>query len=454
VPDQEYQRSVTIRRSPADVFAWHERPGAFQRLLPPWERVELVSQTGGVQDGARVVVRNHLGPVALRWDVQHRDYVAGRQFRDVQVSGPFARWEHLHRFEDDGAGGCVLTDAIRYRLPGGPLGAGMSSWVQRRLEQLFRYRHAVTKADLELPAAPAGRVLISGSSGLLGGALVHYLATQGWQVHRLVRHAAKAADEVSWNAEDGIILWPDGLAFDAVVHLAGAGIADQRWSESRRAILRDSRLVGTRGVVRSILEASPRPRVLLSGSATGYYGDTGDREHGETSPSGGGFLAQLCRDWEAAVEPAREAGVRVVALRTGVVLTPAGGALAKMLPAFKAGLGGRLGSGRQWMSWIALDDWLDGVRRALTDERLHSAVNLVAPQPVRNAAFTKVLAHALRRPAIFPVPARALRLALGQMADEALLASSRVIPDVLAAAGHTFRFPQVDDALAHLLGRG
>lgn len=449
--DFQFERSVSIARPAADVFAWHERPGALQRLLPPWEHVEVESQRGGIRDGAEVVARVRIGPANVRWVLRHTDYVAGHQFRDLQVKGPFAHWEHWHRFKDDSAGGSVLTDSISYRPPRG------TGWAERpvrtKLERMFRYRHEVTKYDLELPPEPVGRVLISGASGLLGGALVPYLRTQGWKVHRLVRRAAQAEDEVRWRTADGAVEWPAEVSFDAVIHLAAAGVADRRWSAQRKAVIRESREAGTRKIVEAILSAPHRPNVLISGSATGYYGDGGEAILTEQSPAGRGFLADVCRGWEAALEPARRAGVRTVAVRTGVVLTPAGGALARLLPVFRAGAGGRLGHGRQWMNWITLDDWLDVVRRLLTDSTLDQAVNAVAPAPVRNAEFSAALGEVLRRPVILPVPAAALRLAVGEMADEALLASARVEPALLFQRGHRFRYPTLLRGLRHVLGR-
>lgn len=448
-----FVREVRIERPATTVFAWHERPGALQRLMPPWEQAEIVTQEGGLRDGARVVVRARILPlVHAKWEVRHADYQPGRQFVDRQIRGPFAEYEHVHRFLPLGEEACLLRDEIRYRLPGGAAGATANGWVQRRLERLFSYRHALTKADLEQAPASTGTVLLSGASGLLGGALTQYLRTQGWTVLRLVRRRSRSEDEVAWSPEQGTVEWPD-RPIDAVIHLAGANLAAARWSEAQKRRIRDSRVHGTRALVAALLRAEPRPRVLISGSATGVYGDAGDAEQTEGSPAGGDFLAEVCQAWEAETAPAAAAGVRTVRLRTGVVLSPAGGALAKLLPPFRAGVGGRLGHGRQWMSWISVDDWLDVVRRALTDARVSGPVNAVAPGAVRNAEFSQTLAHVLGRPAWLPVPAAVLRAALGEMADVALLASTRVAPAALTALHHPFRHPTLESALRYLLGR-
>ena len=450
---QVFERSVRIARPVSDVFAWHERPGALQRLTPPWEKVAVLEQRGGIRKGGRVVAAVRIGPVKSRWEVEHVDYEASRQFRDVQRRGLFRVWEHTHLFEPDGEGGTVLADRIRFELPGAALGRLGHGTVHARLDRMFRYRHAVTKADLELPPAEPGRVVITGASGLLGNALVPYLQTQGWQVWKAVRRRAVKADEIAWDPAAGSIDWPDGVAFDAVIHLAGANLAEGRWTEERKRVIRESRIQGTRTLVQGLQRAAFRPRVVLSGSAIGYYGDTGNAVVDERAAVGGGFLADICRGWEEEVSPLDTVGVRTVRLRTGVVLTPAGGALARLEPLFRAGMGGKLGHGRQWMSWIALDDWLDGVRAALTGARIAGAVNLVAPQPVTNAEFTRTLAQVVRRPAVATVPAIALKAALGQMADEALLSGARVEPAKLLAAGHRFRFADLEPALRHALGR-
>ncbi len=454
---QTFHRSVRIACPASEVFAWHERPGAFARLQPPWERVEVERADAGVRDGARVSLRAKAGPFWTRWEVEHRDYRAGLSFSDVQLRGPFAYWRHEHRVEPSGNGGCVLHDTIEYALPFGVFGNLGAGYVRRKLDRMFAYRHAVTKADLEesaaLPASVPMRVLVSGASGLVGSALSPLLTTQGHTVVRLVRGEARSADEVSWDPARGELDLRNAGPIDAVVHLAGAGIADRRWSQERREVIVRSRVDSTRTLVRALCALPRPPRVLVSASAVGYYGDTQRGIADEDSAAGAGFLAEVCRAWEEAAEPALQAGIRTVWLRTGVVLTPAGGALARMLPPFRAGVGGPLGSGRQGMSWIALDDLLGVIHRALRDERCHGPVNAVAPEPCSNAAFTKTLGRALRRLAMLPVPATALRVAFGDLADETLLADSRVRPSRLLALHHRFLYPELPDALAHLLGR-
>lgn len=457
-----FTRSVRIERPAAEVFAWHERPGAFERLAPPWQKIEVLARAGGIRDGARVNLRTKIGPVWVNWDVEHRDYVEGVQFRDVQVRGPFAHWEHLHRVEPaEGGRACVLTDEITYRLPFGAAGriAG-GAFARAELERLFDYRHAVTKADAELMnryiAVRPMRFLIAGASGLVGRALTVFLQTQGHAVVRLVRRATREADEVFWNPALGELDPQAMRGVDVVVNLSGEGIADVRWSAERKEAILSSRVDATRTLVAALAGVKSerqRPFVLVSASATGFYGARGDEILDEASPAGGGFLADVCARWEAEATRAEDLGVRVVRLRTGVVLTPAGGALAKMLPVFRAGLGGRIGDGRMWMSWISLDDLAGAIYHAVLDARCAGAVNAVAPGAVTNAEFARTLGRVLRRPAVLPAPAAALRGVFGEMARETLLASARVTPGKLGEARYEFRHKNAEQALRHLLGR-
>jgi uncharacterized protein (TIGR01777 family) len=291
----------------------------------------------------------------------------------------------------------------------------------------------------------------TGASGLSGGALVTYMRTGGNEVLRLVRRAPKANDEARWDPESGAIEEAALEGVDAVVHLAGANIAGGRWSEARKALLCSSRVGPTRRLAETLARRKRKPRVLVSASALGYYGHRGDTWLTERDAPADDFLGRLSVEWEAATAPAREAGIRVVNPRLGIVLSPAGGALAKMLPPFKAGLGGVVGPGTQYMSWIALDDLVAVIQHLLDRSDLAGPVNAVAPSPVTNAELTKTLGRVLGRPTLVPVPAFALRLALGEMA-ETLLASTRLRPQRLLDTGFRFRFPELEGALRHVLG--
>jgi len=271
------------------------------------------------------------------------------------------------------------------------------------------------------------------------------LKSRGFQVTRLVRGPVSGEDQISWDLAKPLA--PESVSgFAAVIHLAGESVVG-RWTSGKKTKIRDSRILGTRNLAQSLAQAKDRPRVLISASAVGYYGDRGEELLREDSPSGSGFLPEVCREWEAANQPASDAGIRTVQIRIGVVLSPAGGALQKMLPPFRMGVGGNIGSGRQWMSWIHVQDLVGAVHHILKTDLLQGPVNMVAPKPVTNAEFTKALGSVLSRPTIFPVPAFAAKLAFGQMAEEVLLGSQRVEPAKLIASGYPFQYTDLRKAL-------
>ena len=453
--DQVFERRCPLPVSAEEAYAWHARPGAFARLMPPWAPVECLVPPTSLDEGSEAVLRVSLGPIKKRWVARHSKPEPGVFFEDVQVSGPFARWVHRHSFEPADEG-CVLVDHIDYRLPLGPLGALFGSIHARKdLERTFAHRHRIVAWDIARHAA-SGRenvmkIAVTGSTGLVGTQLLPFLTTGGHQVLRLVRGAASGADEVSWSPELG--LEPDALAgVDAVVHLAGAGIADKRWNPKRKQLIRDSRVVGTRKLCEALAAMERKPEVLVCASAVGFYGER-DEPVDESSPAGSGFLADTCAAWERATRPAREAGIRVVNLRFGVILSPKGGALKKMLLPFKMGGGGRLGSGEQPMAWIGLDDAVGAVHHALLTEELSGPVNVVAPEPATNASYTKTLGKVLRRPTVFPMPALVARMAFGEMAQELLLTGATVVPTELERTGYRFLTPDLESTLRHLLGK-
>lgn len=299
------------------------------------------------------------------------------------------------------------------------------------------------------------RVLLSGSSGLVGRALSDLLASHQDEVVRLVRRPARTADEISWSPEDGRLDVEGVGPVEAVVHLAGESIAGApRWTRRHKEGILQSRLNGTRTIAGFLACSGQKPSVLISASAAGFYGDCGEGEVDETGATGDGFLAEVCRAWEGATAAAEEAGIRVVHLRIGLVLSSRGGALAAMLPLFRMGLGGRLGSGRQWVSWISLPDLVRAAVFAIRRPDLRGAVNAVAPAPIRNEELTRTLGRVLGRPAALGVPAFALRLLMGEMADEMLLGGARIVPRCLLEAGFEFRTPDFEAALRGALQGG
>lgn len=295
------------------------------------------------------------------------------------------------------------------------------------------------------------KILISGSHGLVGTALIKSLETEGHEISRLVRHYPNSEAEIEWSPDRYSIQLARIEGFDAVVNLAGESIAEGRWTDEKKRRIRESRVKGTKLLGDALANLTSRPKTFICASAIGYYGNRGDETLTETSAPGDDFLAEVCVEWEKATALATEKGIRVVNTRFGVILDANGGALAKMLPPFRMGIGGKIGSGKQWMSWIALDDVVGALKFALANETLKGPVNFVAPNPVTNAEFTKTLGKVLSRPTLFPIPAFGVRLAFGEMADALLLSSQRVEPQRLKTTGYEFQYSQLQTALSHAL---
>jgi uncharacterized protein (TIGR01777 family) len=368
-------------------------------------------------------------------------------------------WVHTHSFLPGGAGGTTAQDVIEVEAPLGAAGAAIGpAFIKNELERLFRFRYRRLFTDLAHHGRYSDRkrlkVAITGASGLVGSNLRDFLTTGGHEVVSLVRDSRRLDDRsIFWNPAAGV-LDPDSLqGIDAVVHLAGTSIASGRWTEARKRAIKQSRIRGTELLSRTLAGMRNGPKVLVSASAVGFYGDQGDKTLVESEPSGRGFLAEVCRGWEGATRPAERAGIRVVNLRTGVVLSPKGGAIGQMLLPFKMGVGGRLGSGKQYMSWIDLDDLTGLILHTLYDESLSGPVNATAEHPVTNAVFTSALGRALGRPTVVPVPALAVKAAFGELGKEVLLWGQRVIPRKALDAGFDFFYEGVEDSLRFQLGR-
>lgn len=442
---------------PADeVFRWHTRPGALERLIPPWEDVRVAKRTGGLQVGTRVHLRVRRGLVGLTWVVEHTAVEEGRLFRDEQVRGPFGCWVHTHRFVPDGPA-CVVEDEVRWEPPLGKLAESFARpVVERQLRRLFSFRERRLAADLDRLSAYDDEpltVAVTGASGLVGSTLTDFLTAGGHDVRPVVRTRERARDGgIYWSVEAEEIDAAALEGVDAVVHLAGEPIQGLRWTEEKKRAILESRRRGTRLLAEALAGLDRPPKVLLSASGVHYYGRRDQEILTEASSAGEGFLARVCREWERAAEPAARAGIRVVTLRSGVVLTPAGGALAPMLRVFRLGLGGRVGSGRQYLSWIDADDHVGLMYHALRRRAVEGPLNAVAPHPVTNAAFTDALGRVLGRPTLVPLPAAAVKLGLGEMGRELLLQGQRVRPAKALATGFEFRFPDVTASLRHQLG--
>ncbi len=431
----------SVVETPVDeTFAWHERPGAIERLLPPFQPVRVEQEAERLSDG-KAVLRL---PAGLRWVAVHEQYDPPHGFADRLVSLPL-RWRHCHRFEALGRSSTRVLDDVDTPIPSG------------LLRPMFVYRHRQLADDLRVQRSMRSftsrtmTIGVTGASGLIGRALCPLLTTGGHRVIRLVRRSPSGADERCWQPDS-----PDPAIFeglDVVVHLAGASIAG-RFTPSHKRAVYDSRVGPTAKLAHAVATSHAGPGTLVSASAVGFYGPSrGDEELTEESTPGDGFLADLVCHWEKELGEAASSGVRTASIRTGVVQSPQGGALKLQRPIFVAGLGGRLGSGEQWLSWIDIDDLCDVFYRVIVDDRCRGPINAVSPHPVTSEQYAQTLARVLRRPALIPAPRLGVDVLLGREgAREVALASQRVVPQALADLGHEFRRPQLEQCLRHQLG--
>lgn len=456
-PDCVFTHRALFHGTAKQLYTWHSRPGALERLLPPWQHIKVLAKSGGINPGGRVVLRLGRGLFSMLYHGRHVENQPERMFVDIQERGPFSRWQHRHHLIDT-ADGAELRDEVHYRLPcQGILPAFVHALVQRKFRTLFERREEVLRHDLQLHQRCSSRplrFLVSGASGSLGGDLLPLLTSGGHHVHTLVRRQPHAEhNEIFWDPERGILNERDLPEVDAVIHLAGEYIGLSRWSDEKKRRVLDSRIKGTALLAAAMARVRPKPAVFLSASAVGYYGDRGDQLLEENSPPGTDYISEVCRQWEAAASPAQVSGIRTVLLRLGVGLTPRGGALQRLLAASPCGLFRRHGHGRQYISWISADDMIAAILHAATCPQLQGPVNVVAPQPVANRDLLSTLARLTGRPLLCPLPAWLLRMIYGQMASEILLSSCRATPGKLIASGFHFRHPNLEEALASLLGR-
>lgn len=447
--------------APADeVFKWHSRPGALERLSPPWDPVRVIERKGGINKGARVVLEMKAGPFPYKWTAEHTDCEENRLFRDRQVRGPFSHWVHTHSFEPDGPDGSFFEDRIDYALPFYPFGKLLGgASVKAKLARIFKYRHATTIGDIVLHLSKKDirrpmNILMTGASGLLGSALIPFLTAGGHNVRILVRRApVSSKDEAFWDPEKKRLDPEVFEGIDAVIHLAGEHIGEGRWTAEKKRRIIESRTRGTSLIAETMSGLSSPPPVLICASAIGYYGNREDKILSEDDMPGDDFISMVCREWEKSGQAAVDKGIRAAFMRIGIALSPAGGVLKRLLLPFRAGIGGEIASGTQYMSWVGIDDVTGAFFHVLADNKISGPVNVVSPNPVTNLEFTKTLGRVLSRPAIFSIPAAAINLAFGEMGREVLLSSTRVAPKKLLETGYRFRNPDLYGALSHLLGK-
>ena len=399
------------------------------------------------------------GPFPYKWIAEHTDCEINRFFTDRQVRGPFSRWVHTHSFEPDGSEGSFFEDRIDYALPFYPFGNLLGgAIIEAKLARIFKYRHTTTVEDILLHLSKKNinkpmTIIMTGASGLLGSALIPFFTTGGHIVHTLVRRAPfPEKGEAFWDPETGRI---DPSVFngaDAVIHLAGEHIGEGRWTGAKKRRIIESRTKGTALIAKTISRLSSPP-VLICASAIGYYGNRGDKILEEDDPPGDDFISKVCSEWEKSAQAAVDSGIRVAFMRIGIALSPAGGALSRLLLPFRAGIGGKIASGSQYMSWVGIDDVVGAFFHVLAEGKIAGPVNVTAPEPVTNLEFTKILGKVLSRPALFSIPAAAIKIAFGEMGREILLSGTRVMPGKLLDSGYRFRNPDLYGALSHLLGK-
>ncbi len=453
-----FSKRSTIDAPVEEVFNWHARPGSIERLSPPWDPLEVIERTGGIEKGAEVVLGMKAGPIPYKWHAKHIVFEENRCFADTQTKGPFSEWTHYHSFKAYGKTQSILEDKIEFALPFHPLGNMFAGRIiEKKLGRIFKYRHHTTIEDLKCHLSvkdnPPLTILVSGASGLIGRTLVSFLTTGGHRVVKLVRKPPDPKkDEVFWDPMSGVCEADRLDKIDAVIHLAGDNIGKGRWNRNKKKEIMDSRVKGTALVAETVSKLKNPPETFICASAIGYYGDRGDKILTEHDGPGFDFISKVCKKWEASAEPAVSKGIRTVFLRIGVVLSPSGGALEKMLVPFRLGLGGKTGHGSQYISWIGIDDVIGAVHHVLFNDTISGAVNIVSPEPVTNAVFAKKLGNILSRPAVCKIPEWAVAMVFGEMGRELLLSGTRVHPGKLMETGYQFRHPGIQNVLSHLLG--
>lgn len=443
--------------SAEELYLWHSRNGALERLLPPWETTTVLSKQGGIDPGGRVMLKMHAGLIPFHFHAHHVENVHGKMFRDVQEKGPFSSWSHSHFFEDRN-GEAWLQDRVEYALPGHRLlPEFMHKHVRKSLARMFAYREKTLQLDIALHnrySKTPLRILVSGSSGVLGRELIPLLTTGGHQVWTLVRRKPNAEkNEIHWDPEKGVLNEQELPELDAVIHLAGEYIGLGRWQEERKQRVVDSRVNGTNLLARTIATRKCPPKVFLCASAVGYYGDCQEKWVDESYPEGKDFISKVCTLWEESAGPAQRAGIRTVFMRLGVGLTPRGGGLQRILASAPFGFIRRFGSGKQYISWMSTDDMVSAMLHCLTCETLDGPVNIAAPEPITNLELMRTVAKVTKRPLLFPIPATILTTIYGQMASEILLSGCRVSTKKLQDSGFTFRHPTLEIALRSLLSK-
>lgn len=458
-----FKHEYTHNATQEEIWKWYDSPGAFRRIMPEWEGISPI-QAGALRDGEETIFKVSLGPVKQKWIARHHSVKPGESFADTMVKGPFGAWDHQHEFIPKSDNETVVSDTVNYRLPF-HIFTGWSAGftVLPRMRQMFHYRSTRVTKDLDRISQyenkPRQKVLVSGSTGMIGLQLCAFLEAGGHEVYRLLRPKTRLPPDVNsdkvviWDDITGDIIKGDMEGFDSIIHLAGAGIGDKRWSKKRKKLIRDSRVIPTTNLSKIISNLENPPKKLLCASAVGFYGNRGTEVIDETSEPIDDFLSTICQEWENSTSAASESGVNVIHMRTGIVVSPFGGALAKLLLPAMMGAGGPVGGGKQIQSWISLDDEIYAIHHLMMEESCNGAYNLTAPKPVSQKQFMKVLGKVLRRPAFIPLPGFVLKLMYGEMGKKLVLEGQDVRPSRLLESGFKFTHTELEDCLRNCLGK-
>ena len=453
-----FQNVLEVDASLEDHWNWYNSDGAFRRIMPDWEGLEPI-QVGKIADGEMTIFPVQMGPIKKKWVARHENVRPLYGFDDTSLKGPFAKWDHSREFKQEN-GKTIAIDSVEYKLPV----HFATGWTKKftvipRVKAMFGFRNRRVEMDLKRIPSQKMRVLISGSTGLIGKQLCAFYACMGHEVHRLVRPSTKLPADankenvVKWDDQKGEILEGSLEGFDCIIHLAGAGIGDKRWSKARKELIETSRTIPTKNLADLICGLENKPSVFIQGSAIGFYGDRQDEILDEDSIIGEGYLPQTCKKWEDASLELESHGIRRVVIRTGIVMTCLGGALGKQLFPAKMGALGPVGGGKQFQSWISLDDQIHAIQHLMLNDDCNGVYNLVSPNPTTQKKFAKVLGKIFFRPSFAPLPKFMVKILFGEMGEKLLLESQRVSPKRLLESGYEFNHPDLENALRHRTGK-